>query len=125
MTQPHINQTTIRSPFLHALFDFAPRIGLTARLVIPPVFRRRKTQWEEDQTWLNKDEIRTPFVKELSDKGSKNKHSRSQCYYADLLSILLHYLWSLPLRKQKNKFRTSMKRLAGKNSIQKQNCEKT
>ena len=79
MTQPHNNQTTIRSPFLHALFDFAPRIGLTARLVIPPVFRRRKTQWEEDQTWRNKDEIRTLFVKELSDKGSKNKHSRSQC----------------------------------------------
>ena len=69
MTQQHNNQTTIRSPFLQALFDLPPRIGLTVRLVIPPVFRHRKTQWEEDQTRLNKDEIRTPFVKGLPDKG--------------------------------------------------------
>ena len=66
--------------FIEALvFDLVPQIGFSAPLGIPPIFRRRKTQWEEDRNRLNKDEIHAPFVEELPDEGSKNKHFRSRC----------------------------------------------
>ena len=87
MTQQHNNQTTIRSPFLHALFDLAPRIGLTVRLVIPPVFRHRKTQWEEDQTRLNKDEFAHPSSKGFLIKDKRINIAEVDVNYADHLSI--------------------------------------
>ena len=113
MTQLHNNQTTIGSPFLQALIDIAPRIGLTVRLVIPPVFRHRKTLWVEDQTRLNKDEILTPVVKELPDKGSKNKHCRGQCLLCGSFVNLAALHVQVTFSPKKNMFETSMKRLAG------------
>jgi len=43
------------------------------------MFKSRKIHWEQDRTRLNRKELHAPFVEELPDATSNNKHYRSQC----------------------------------------------
>ena len=60
-------------------FDLVPQIDNSASPGVPPVFKRRKTQWEQDRIRLNRKEMHAPFIEELPDETSNNKHFRSQC----------------------------------------------
>ena len=61
------------------IFDLVPQVDLFAPRGIAPIFRRRLAQWEQDRTRLNTNEIHAPFIEELSDATSNNKHYRSEC----------------------------------------------
>jgi len=61
------------------VFDLVPQVENNVPRGIPPRFKRRKIQWEQDRIRLSKEEIHAPFIEELPDEGSNNKHYRSRC----------------------------------------------
>ena len=62
-------------PFIEKLiFELVPQVDLFAPRGIAPIFKRRLAQWEQDRTRLNTNVIHAPFIEELSDATSNNKH---------------------------------------------------
>ena len=70
------------------IFDLVPQVDISAPQGIPPIFRHRKLHWEQDRTRLSQDEIHAPFIEELPDATSNNKHFRSQCVICGNMSNL-------------------------------------
>ena len=69
----------LRNFIENLVFELAPQADNLASQGVPPIFKRRKIQWEQQRIRLDKNEIHAPFIEELPDKALNIKHFRSRC----------------------------------------------
>ena len=95
------------------IFDLVPQVDQFISQGIPPIFKRRQAQWEYDRTRLNRSDIHAPFIEELPDDTTNDKHYRNECVLCGEKAMLVALPEERTNPSKENMTMLSMKRLAG------------